>query len=1374
MSRAIEDAYAELSPAARLVAQVCGVAFPSWLRQTNVLRLLRQAEVRLLGRYLASDDVRRGKDELLAARVLKAAASGYRTDPEWALPLTRAAQAEGRLEALLKAYVADPPSRKWYEPLSDEPLLRGYLVAGRFDLLEELVDEIQEAEAPVDWTFLAEPLEVDLLRALPPRLQGEALASCLRHAVDTAAPAERLLALCRDQTTQLGPLLDHLALLHICRGDFAAAESLCSTLPPSVAGSKEASICLAASQALLATLRGQDKRAREGIEAALAAEKAGTRKRIVYPRSRTLSLALLALVRLDTPQSRAFAESTLNAAERTGNGPALELTLVETATQAKAESGVFAHRGAEAGIDVLFDAFVCCWLEDFEPDATKRRDRLLAFGTRAVANGYRWLAAECDEALRRYRALHGDSGGDLAATSHAELGTATLADLARPSAEWEYSLKALEQLAFAASAAKPAAVKAAERLAWTVRRAGYWDLEGRLQRQNKSGGWGKGRPVAARRLVAESGTLAYLTEQDRAVIAAASTERHWNGDRVYFGAASLYALAGHPRVFDEHGEPVDVVRRDPVLSVDDAEDGSLSVRLEPHPGEYNARYLAVQTQPGRYEVTHMTRDHQQLALAVPEAGLTLPAGTKARLLEAVAALAANVRVQSGSAGGVAGALEVAADPLPWVLLEPLEGGLSVAVVVEPIPDSGVCFEPGAGGATVFASCDGESVQTRRDLDAERTNARWLAASCPQLVPLPTELAPLTLGDPPACLALVEALQLAEARCKWPKGEPFRVVAAPGAGSLSLTVRSAAEWLQASGKLAVDEQRVLDLKQLFELLEANPGSRFLELGDGEFISLTDTFRRQLEDFASLAAPAAQGAMRLSPLAAVALDDLLADVELDADAAWQDLRTRLADADAVAPAVPSTLQAELRPYQVEGYQWLARLASWGAGACLADDMGLGKTVQALAVLLSRAPDGPALVVAPTSVLANWTDEAHRFAPTLRICVYAGAAAARAELLAEAGPFDLYVTTYGVLQNDVDALAAVSWHSVVLDEAQAIKNPAAKRTRAARRLPADFRMVTTGTPIQNNLMDLHSLFTFVNPGLLGSAQQFRTRFGIPVERDGDAAAHARLRRLVAPFLLRRLKADVLDSLPPRTEITLHVTMSEGEAALYEAMRQRAIEALEAAHSEAPGLGEGARRVQVLAQLTRLRLACCNARLVLDDDAAPPSAKLATFATTLTELLENRHKVLVFSQFVRHLKLVEEQLQQMHVAYQYLDGATPAKARRERIDAFQAGQGDVFLISLKAGGVGLNLTAADYVIHMDPWWNPAVEDQASDRAHRIGQTRPVTIYRLVTEGTIEEQIVDLHHRKRDLAAQLLQDADAPGKLDAEALLALLHEPAG
>ena len=468
----------------------------------------------------------------------------------------------------------------------------------------------------------------------------------------------------------------------------------------------------------------------------------------------------------------------------------------------------------------------------------------------------------------------------------------------------------------------------------------------------------------------------------------------------------------------------------------------------------------------------------------------------------------------------------------------------------------------------------------------------------------------------------------------------------------------------------------------------------------------------------------------------------------------------------------MQAELRPYQEEGFCWLARLSRWGAGACLADDMGLGKTVQTLAALLERAADGPALVVAPTSVVANWLDEARRFAPTLNVSAYTGTAAARAGRLKDPGPFDVLITTYGLMHNDVDALAAIDWSTLVLDEAQAIKNPATKRARAARKLGARFRLVTTGTPIQNNLLDLYSLFSFINPGLLGSQKRFRENFALPIERDGDPAARTRLRRLIAPFVLRRVKADVLDDLPARTDVTLHVEMSPEEAALYEALRQRAVDDLEALAQEramaSEGIESGQRRLQVLAHLTRLRLACCNPRLVQPD--GPASSKMQTFATTLDDLRQGRHKVLVFSQFVRHLKLIEEHLTESGIPYQYLDGSTPMKARAERIAAFQAGEGDAFLISLRAGGVGLNLTAADYVIHMDPWWNPAAEDQASDRAHRIGQTRPVTVYRLVTKGTIEEQIVELHRHKRELADRLLEGADAPARLGTEELLGLLR----
>ena len=464
-----------------------------------------------------------------------------------------------------------------------------------------------------------------------------------------------------------------------------------------------------------------------------------------------------------------------------------------------------------------------------------------------------------------------------------------------------------------------------------------------------------------------------------------------------------------------------------------------------------------------------------------------------------------------------------------------------------------------------------------------------------------------------------------------------------------------------------------------------------------------------------------------------------------------------------SIPTGLTAQLREYQIEGFRWLVRTAMWSPGACLADDMGLGKTLQTLAFLLTRTNQGPALVIAPTSVTTNWLDEIARFCPTLKARPYIGALNIRGEQLKNLGAGDVVITTYGIAHRDADTLAEQKWDTIVLDEAQAVKNRLTKRARAIMSFQADFKIATTGTPIQNNLNELYSLFGILIPGLLGTQKGFKESFIRPIEIDKDESTSGRLRNLVAPFILRRLKDDVLKDLPPKTEITHRIDMSSDEATLYEALRREAIDDLNAEPSNAQD-----NRFKILAHLTKLRLACCNPTLV-QPIGAPESSKANAFMELLDELLEGQHKVLVFSQFVKHLKLIEDQLKQAEIHYQYLDGATSSTQRAERIANFQKGEGDVFLISLKAGGFGLNLTAADYVIHLDPWWNPAVEDQASDRAHRIGQTKPVTIYRLIMKGGIEEQIVDLHEHKRDLADRLLASTDVASSMSADELLALL-----
>jgi SNF2 family DNA or RNA helicase len=401
----------------------------------------------------------------------------------------------------------------------------------------------------------------------------------------------------------------------------------------------------------------------------------------------------------------------------------------------------------------------------------------------------------------------------------------------------------------------------------------------------------------------------------------------------------------------------------------------------------------------------------------------------------------------------------------------------------------------------------------------------------------------------------------------------------------------------------------------------------------------------------------------------------------------------------------------------------------------------------------------------VCSNWVAEALRFAPGLRVSMYGEAE--RASLLDRAQGGDVVVASYALAQVDAEAFGRVSWGTLVLDEAQALKNAATKRARSVATIQAGFRLALTGTPVENRLTDLWSIMNLLNPGLLGSSGQFIERFANPIEREHDPAAQSRLRRLVAPFLLRRTKAQVLSDLPPRTEIIHRVEPGPEERAFLEAARRASLERVATVAAEAGG---GPAAFHVLAELTRLRRAACDPRLVAPE-LGLVGAKAHEFEQLAIELVAGHHKALVFSQFTDFLKLLAGRLDACGLAYQYLDGSTPAAERGKRVAAFQRGEGDLFLISLKAGGFGLNLTAADYVLIVDPWWNPAAEDQALGRAHRIGQHRPVTVYRLVTAGSIEERIVALHRDKRLLADGILDGQDSTAPLGAEALRALLSE---
>ena len=421
-----------------------------------------------------------------------------------------------------------------------------------------------------------------------------------------------------------------------------------------------------------------------------------------------------------------------------------------------------------------------------------------------------------------------------------------------------------------------------------------------------------------------------------------------------------------------------------------------------------------------------------------------------------------------------------------------------------------------------------------------------------------------------------------------------------------------------------------------------------------------------------------------------------------------------------------------------------------------------MQTLAALQARAELGPALVIAPTSVSFNWLRECQRFAPRLRPVLFHEAD--RDQVLASLSKADVLIASYGLVVRHAEQLKARRFATLVVDEAQALKNPATRRARAVRDLAADWRVALTGTPIENHLGELWSLFRVLTPGLLGSWDQFRERFAAPIERAKDEKRRAALARVVRPFILRRTKDKVAPELPARTELKRLIALSPAERQLYDDARLAAVASLSGAMEAA-----GDQRFEALAAITRLRQLACHPRL-LDPSSKVPSSKLKELLALVDELRQSGHRALVFSQFTSHLALVREALDAAQVRYQYLDGSTPEADRRKRVDAFQAGESELFLISLKAGGTGLNLTAADFVIHLDPWWNPAVEDQATGRAHRIGQSKPVTVYRLVAQGTIEEAILALHDEKRDLVASVLDGAGAAAKLSTEELLALIR----
>jgi len=936
-------------------------------------------------------------------------------------------------------------------------------------------------------------------------------------------------------------------------------------------------------------------------------------------------------------------------------------------------------------------------------------------------------------------------------------------DLISTKPEWQKALDALAQI----SEAKPLDRAHGYRVAWYVDMVRGELNRPALQECRPAEGWSEGRRATLSELHA---LYAELSPEDQRVLDC-TREQH-NGQRDFTPEAPE-ALIGHPRVVNglRARAAVEVARGTPRIETRE-ERGYVQVFVEPAGAvlgvnvvpESETRLLVYRVPDGIFRASEALRG-----------GTRIPKSHERELLSVLGKLAESVEVRSPELGSERA---IVADPTPCLRFAVHAGAWLVQLGVRPFSEQGRFFLAGVGRASLSAYAGGQRLRCERDLKLERAQGLALRQACPTLATPsdPDEQSAFdtpdswTLGEE-GVLSLLSELRDAALPCglEWPESGAMKLSAQASSKTLHGRLRSDKGWYLVTGGIRIDSVTEVTLNELVRAPALGHG-RFVRLESGAYVEIEARIRRVIAALKAVnSAPRPGAELRLPKSALFALGELSgADSGFELDVESQSWLERVARLSHREFTLPSGLRATLRPYQIEGFRWLSSLSELGLGACLADDMGLGKTIQILALLSARVGEahGPTLVVAPTSVCGNWMAEIIRFAPTLKAIEYVGKErAARLPASASgAGSDSVVVCSYTLLQQDQAELSALRWGTVVLDEAQFIKNPQSLRAKAAYSLSAEQRIAATGTPVENHLGDLWGIFRFLNPGLLGDWQHFKHTFLMPVERDAGRESTELLQKLVRPFLLRRLKKDVLSDLPPLTEVQHDVHWSEDESLRYALLRKQIHDKLYTVH------GKRNNKLEVLAEIMRLRRFCCHPVLVFPD-APRECSKIDAFLDLVEELRENRHRALVFSQFVDFLALVREQLDERQIRYEYLDGSTPQAERQARVAAFQEGDAPLFLISLKAGGFGLNLTAADYVIHLDPWWNPAVQAQATDRAHRIGQERPVTVYRLITRDSIEDSIVKMHASKRELAGALLDDGDAIAGIGADELIELVTE---
>lgn len=543
----------------------------------------------------------------------------------------------------------------------------------------------------------------------------------------------------------------------------------------------------------------------------------------------------------------------------------------------------------------------------------------------------------------------------------------------------------------------------------------------------------------------------------------------------------------------------------------------------------------------------------------------------------------------------------------------------------------------------------------------------------------------------------------------------------------------------------------ELRDFFRSIKLK--KKYYRLKSGAFINLMTEDKQidELRDLLSIGEVTEDNKIAFSQTAVMEVDELLPHTQrITRDAGYKQLLEDLKNPDKTNWELPNGMEDILRPYQITGYRWLCSLAHYGMGGILADDMGLGKTLQTITYVLAN-PGTRALIVCPTSLAYNWQDEFSKFAPQIATQIISGTPQERADLMQQSADVPVWITTYPLIRKDVDLYKAQIFDACFIDEAQFIKNPTSLGAKAVKAVQAKHRFALTGTPIENTLSELWSIFDFVMPGFFGRYRQFEECYEKPILRDHDSVQMQKLRRKIRPFVLRRMKKEVLTELPDKIETRRMAEMGAKQRKIYESYLARIQMELAGDEENTPG----GNRMQVLAALTRLRQICCHPATFASNYHGG-SGKLDLLMEQLPDILEGGHSVIVFSQFTSMLSIIAHELKQRNIPFFYLAGSTSAQERKREVKEFNRGEVKVFLISLKAGGTGLNLTGADTVIHFDPWWNPAVEDQATDRAYRIGQKKKVQVIKYVMKDSIEEKIYELQKRKKQLSDQLIQAGES------------------